>query len=61
MTHTLEPPDLEDPDLDDLTQKYDRHVQDLLHARDKLIAQHRTRSIKLECIEQDLMRLGVEL
>jgi len=61
VTHTLEPADLDDPDLDHLADTYDRYVQDLLDERAELIAQHRTRSIALECIEQDLWRLGVEL
>ena len=61
MTIELEPADLHDPDLDDLAAKHDRYVNDLLDARDELIAARRTRCIALECIEYELQQLGVEL
>jgi hypothetical protein len=61
MTHTLEPADLQDPDLEHRDEQYDRYVADLHAARDELIAQKRHRCIALEVIEQELMRLGEEL
>jgi hypothetical protein len=61
MTHTLEPADLQDPDLDHRDTAYDRYVADLHAARDELLAQKRYRCIALELIEQELMRAGEEL
>jgi hypothetical protein len=61
MTHTLEPADLQDRDLDHRDTQYDRYVADLHAARDELIAAGRHRCIRLECIERELRMLGEEL
>ena len=61
MTHTLEPADLQDPDLEDAMSRYDRYVADLHAARDELIAAKRHRCIQLELIERELRMLGEEL
>lgn len=58
---TLEPADLDDPDLDHLAQTYDQYLQGLLDARDELLAQRRHRAIALEVIERELRMLGMEL
>jgi hypothetical protein len=61
MTHTLEPADLQDPDLDHRDTAYDRYLADLHAARDELIARKRHHCIQLELIERELRMLGEEL
>jgi hypothetical protein len=60
MTHTLEPADLQDPDLDHRDTAYDRYVADLHAARDELLEKKRYRCIALEVIEMELRALGEE-
>jgi hypothetical protein len=61
MTHTLEPADLQDPDLDHRDAAYDRYVADLHATRDGLIASGQYRCNRLELIERELWMLGEEL